>query len=144
MSNTMWVSSPTTKAPKMLGKSGALVYFAKAIPMKTVPTVSNTAKGPMRGPLSFWIKFCSLMVDVLTMDEEKHLIDRQPEWIWKSCCCQIDKRAAKFFTQFLLSVILLVVCFVQLMVGDENVNGPVWGLVGTIVGYWFESPSRVL
>lgn len=65
----------------------------------------------------------------------------QREYVYRSCCCELDRRAAKFFSQLFITLMMLSFCFWQIGVGDAQVTGPVWALIGTFVGYWFESPS---
>lgn len=63
------------------------------------------------------------------------------ENIYTSCCCKLDKRAAHFFAQLLITLLMLFFCIYYIISGDPAQSGPVWALIGTFVGYWFDSPS---
>ena len=63
--------------------------------------------------------------------------------LWKSCCVFVDPGAVRFFTTLGLSVAILFFCFLTLTTAPEcgPMSGPLWGLIGTVVGVWFPNPS---
>lgn len=61
--------------------------------------------------------------------------------MYRSCCFVIDRRAAKFFAQLFLTLIMLGFCFWQISLDNEKLGGPIWALIGTFVGFWFDSPT---
>ena len=61
--------------------------------------------------------------------------------LYKCFCCHLDKRAALFFSQLALTLILLGFCFSQIYSQGNANSGPVWGLIGTFIGFWFDSPK---
>ena len=59
---------------------------------------------------------------------------------WTSCCVTMDQDAAKFFALLGLTVFILSFSFHQLSVGKACNHAPLWGLIGTMIGFWFEGP----
>ena len=64
----------------------------------------------------------------------------QNEYTYRSCCFLVDKRAAKFFSQLLLTLLMVGFCFYHITYGEDSLKGPMWALLGTFVGYWFDAP----
>jgi len=60
---------------------------------------------------------------------------------WNSCCLSMDRNAARFFALLLLTVFILTFVFYQLIHTDHCDAAPLWGLIGTLIGFWFDSPS---
>lgn len=57
--------------------------------------------------------------------------------MWRCCDGTIDSRAVHVFVQFTVTVLVLGLCVVELIKLDPRDTGPVWGLLGSITGYWF-------
>jgi len=53
----------------------------------------------------------------------------------------VDQDAARFFALLLLTAFILSFCFYMLAIKDPCETGPLWGLIGTMIGFWFEGPS---
>ena len=60
---------------------------------------------------------------------------------WKSCCLSMDRTAARFFSLLMLTVFILTFVFYQLANTDPCDSAPLWGLIGTLIGFWFDGPS---
>ena len=66
-------------------------------------------------------------------DDENH---------WDSCCLRIDKRAVLFFTQVLISLIIIFFCIYQLIVlPDCDTKTPFMGLLTLVVGVHLPQPT---
>lgn len=61
---------------------------------------------------------------------------------FKCCSGSVDVRCLKFFVQATLSISIVALCAVQLVNDDENI-GIYTGLLGTVFGYWCNSPSII-
>lgn len=60
---------------------------------------------------------------------------------WKSCCIEMDQEAARFFALLGLTVFILGFSFYQLAYGEPCNQAPLWGLIGTMIGFWFDGPK---
>lgn len=60
---------------------------------------------------------------------------------YRVCCWKVDRRVLSVFIQLLLTLMMLCFCFYQIAYGAPEQAGPVWGLIGTFVGYWFDAPK---
>lgn len=60
---------------------------------------------------------------------------------WESCCMVMEPEAARFFALLLLTVFILGFCFYQLAYGEPCNQAPLWGLIGTMIGFWFDGPK---
>ena len=52
----------------------------------------------------------------------------------------VDRRGIRLGVQFSLTLILLGFCFWQVATMPSNQTGAVWGMIGTFIGFWFDSP----
>lgn len=60
---------------------------------------------------------------------------------WKSCCgLKLDKRAVKFFSQFSISLVIIVFCLYQLHTKPKCDTGEYLSLLTMILGTWVEAP----
>lgn len=60
---------------------------------------------------------------------------------YRSCCFQIDKRALTFFSQFTVSLAVLLFCGVQLFRSESCERDALYsGMLTLIVGCWLPSP----
>lgn len=53
----------------------------------------------------------------------------------------VDRRGVRLVVQFSLTLILLAFCFWQVATMPANQVGAVWGMIGTFIGFWFDSPN---
>jgi hypothetical protein len=60
---------------------------------------------------------------------------------WQGCCGRVDPRSARFFATFFISVMMLGVCSTLFFIIDPCDSGPIWGVVGTIIGFWVDAPE---
>lgn len=66
-------------------------------------------------------------------DDENH---------WDSCCLRIDKRALLFFSQLLISLIVIFFCIYQLVVSPNcDSKTPFMGLLTLVVGVHLPQPT---
>lgn len=61
----------------------------------------------------------------------------QPSHIWRSCCIEVDSRALLFFSQLLISLIVLLFCIVRISLVNDS-----WAeMTATfIIGIWLPAP----
>ena len=59
---------------------------------------------------------------------------------WRSCCCSIDPREARFFVLATISLGMLLMCCWLFSFLDVCDHAPVWSLVATILSLWTEPP----
>lgn len=61
---------------------------------------------------------------------------------WRSCCFRLDKRCVMFSVQTVIGVSLLAFCAYRLATEpDCDRAAPYWGLIGSIVGFFFNKLS---
>ena len=66
-------------------------------------------------------------------DDENH---------WESCCIRIDKRAVLFFSQLMISLIIIFFCIYQLVIlPDCESKTPFMGLLTLVIGVWVNPPT---
>jgi len=76
----------------------------------------------------------------------EHIIeleDRDYADHWRSCCgCEIDRRAALFFSQMAISIILIGLCIVKLGMGGMSCEAETVyvSMLTSIVSYWLPAP----
>ena len=81
--------------------------------------------------------------------EHKGLVERsrsQVEWehknMWQSCCITLDKRATLFFSQLLISVIIVVFCVSMLVYNQDCATFSRYSpLITFMVGVWLPQPQ---
>lgn len=63
--------------------------------------------------------------------------------MWKSCCgASIDRRIALFFTQAIISGMVLMFCIFQLIFNSSCETDPVYvGLLSSTLGFWLPQPK---
>jgi hypothetical protein len=61
--------------------------------------------------------------------------------VWKSCCLRVDKRAITFFSQFTISLIIIIFCLGQLYILDKCDSDIYMNLLTLILGTWLPNPS---
>jgi len=58
---------------------------------------------------------------------------------WRSCCFTVDRRLAVFVVQTIVGIMLLAFCAIQLSVTEDcHRSTPYWGLIGTVIGFFFQ------
>ena len=61
---------------------------------------------------------------------------------WKSCCgFQVDKRGISFFSQFFISIIIIIFCLLQLHRLDKCDSDIYMNLLTLILGTWLPNPK---
>jgi len=61
---------------------------------------------------------------------------------WTSCCFRLDKRCVMFSVQTFIGIALLTFCAYRLTTEPEcDRAAPYWGLIGTIMGFFFNKMS---
>lgn len=61
---------------------------------------------------------------------------------WDSCCLRIDKRAALFFSQLIISGVIILFSIYQLATITEcQRQTPFMGLLTLVIGVWLPSPN---
>ena len=61
---------------------------------------------------------------------------------WNSCCFKTDRRAVIYFSQFGLSVAVVIMCIYQLLTRDDcNSNQLFLGLLTLILGVYLPQPK---
>ena len=61
---------------------------------------------------------------------------------WDSCCLRIDKRAALFFSQLIISVVIILFSIYQLATISECTRQtPFMSLLTLVIGVWLPSPN---
>lgn len=71
---------------------------------------------------------------------EKDLIDT--ENTYKSCCITSDKRALAFFSQFTISIMIMLFSFYKLINSDRCEDTQVYiGLITMIIGVYLPNPK---
>lgn len=61
---------------------------------------------------------------------------------WRSCCFRLDKRCVMFSVQTVIGISLLTFCAYRLATEpDCDRAAPYWGLIGSIVGFFFNKLS---
>ena len=61
---------------------------------------------------------------------------------WKSCCCRLDSRSTIFFSQLLISLLILLFSIAMLFYahGDCSTENVYIALLSSVLGYWLPSP----
>ncbi len=62
---------------------------------------------------------------------------------WKSCCIQVDRRAVKFFSQLIISLLIIVFCLFQLYNIPKCDAGEYLSLLTMILGVWVTDAPRL-
>ena len=60
---------------------------------------------------------------------------------WDSCCISMDREAVRFFSLLMLTFFILGFLFWKIAVSDVCDSAPLWGLVGSMIGFWFDGPK---
>jgi hypothetical protein len=60
---------------------------------------------------------------------------------WQSCCMTMDAEATRFFALLSLTVFILAFCFYMISDRDPCDTGPLWALIGSLLGFWFDGPK---
>ena len=60
-------------------------------------------------------------------------------YVWRSCCLDMDSRALLFFSQLVISLIVLVFCIYEIAVLDDAQWAKMTGTF--ILGVWLPSPQ---
>ena len=70
------------------------------------------------------------------------LEDREYNDHWKSCCLVMDRRAMMFFTQLLISLILMGLCVFELGNGGHTCERDTVyiSILSAITSYWLPAP----
>ena len=64
------------------------------------------------------------------------------EFLWRSCCLTLDKRATIFFSQLSISLIIIAFCLYQLVhLIDCEPQQAYIGLLTLILGVWLPQPN---
>jgi hypothetical protein len=59
---------------------------------------------------------------------------------WKSCCLTLDRRAVRFFSQLVISLIIIVFCLFQLHTLDKCESSEYLSLLTMVLGIYIEAP----
>jgi hypothetical protein len=63
---------------------------------------------------------------------------------WNSCCMTLDKRATLFFTQLIISLLIMVFCIYQLVhLTDCNSQQTYISMLTLVVGLWLPQPQMI-
>jgi hypothetical protein len=89
------------------------------------------------------------MEDPGSVPETKTLMQRsgtEREWkretIWRSCCLELDKRAALFFSQLFISAVIVVFCVTMLAYNQDCATFSRYSpLITFMVGIWLPQPQ---
>lgn len=59
---------------------------------------------------------------------------------WKSCCLTLDRRAVRFFSQLVISLIIIIFCLFQLHRLDKCESSEYLSLLTMLIGVFIEAP----
>jgi hypothetical protein len=59
---------------------------------------------------------------------------------WKSCCLRVDRRAVQFFSQLVISLLIITFCLFQLHHLPKCESGEYLSLLTMVLGTWIEAP----
>ena len=59
---------------------------------------------------------------------------------WKSCCLTLDRRAVRFFSQLVISLIIIIFCLFQLHRLDKCDSSEYLSLLTMLIGVFIEAP----
>jgi hypothetical protein len=59
---------------------------------------------------------------------------------WKSCCLRVDRRAVQFFSQLVISLMIITFCLFQLHYLPKCESGEYLSLLTMVLGTWIEAP----
>ena len=59
-------------------------------------------------------------------------------YLWRSCCLEMDSRALLFFSQLVISLLVLIFCIYEIAVSDDAQWAKMTGTF--IIGVWLPSP----
>jgi hypothetical protein len=62
---------------------------------------------------------------------------------WKSCCFELDRRAVSFFTQLLISLLIITFCLFQLHTLDKCDSTEYLSLLTMVLGVWVGDAPRL-
>lgn len=65
----------------------------------------------------------------------------QRENVYRVFGAKIDKRGLMLVMRFLLTLLVMSFCFYQISTRDPRESGALWAIIGTLTGFWFESPK---
>jgi len=68
-------------------------------------------------------------------------IPNEDDHKWDSCCMSMDKEAARFFSMLVLTFFILSFSFYEVSYGHPCNQSALWGLIGTMIGFWFDGPK---
>lgn len=73
--------------------------------------------------------------------EEPDSKQKKVPFLWQSGCLKFDPRFTTFACQFIISLVVLILCVVQLIDSDSCETQSFYGsILSTIIGIWMPSP----
>jgi hypothetical protein len=82
-----------------------------------------------------------LNIDKLSNSQTLSEKEFERKTYWKSCCLKTDKRAVSFFTQFFISILIIIFCLYQLHILDKCDSDIYMNLLTLILGTWLPQPT---
>lgn len=70
----------------------------------------------------------------------KFKLAKKSNTVTNMCGHEYDQRSALCYAQFFISIFILSFLCYYVLISASADCGPAWGMLGGIVGYWFESP----
>jgi len=67
--------------------------------------------------------------------------DFENRYLWRSCCCKLDRRALLFATQFVISVFVLLFAMSEITFGRDADSCAYMNVITSLLGYWLPSPK---
>ena len=92
---------------------------------------------------------CKLNINTTPREENSEKISTLSEKeferknYWKSCCIQVDRRAVKFFSQLIISLLIIVFCLFQLHYVPKCDSSEYLSLLTMILGVWVTDAPRL-
>lgn len=82
-------------------------------------------------------------VELRKVEHQIEVEDREFNNLWRCCSGSvIDQRATRFFTQLLISLVVITVCVYQLVSLDNCEAQSLYsGLLTMVIGVWLPSPN---